>query len=134
MTKKRKSEQRRPAKPPDGNAAQYEQSLKETLSAERYSLCLYITGTTRRSALAISNIRALCEEFLPGRYDLEVIDIYQQPVKTMNEQVIAVPTLIKRFPKPVKRLVGDCSDRTKLMVALGLPPMTVTDASTSIQP
>jgi len=72
VNKKRKSEQRRPTRSPAGSTVDFEKLLQKAVAAERYSLCLYITGNSRRSARAISNIRALCDELLPGRYDLEV--------------------------------------------------------------
>lgn len=87
---------------------------------DHYTLRLFITGTTARSARAITNIRTLCEEYLAGRYDLEVIDIYQQPVKAMEEQIIAAPTLIKRLPLPLKRLIGNLAERDKVLAGLNL--------------
>jgi circadian clock protein KaiB len=100
--------------------ANFENLLKKASNASHYSLSLYVTGTTARSAKAVANIRALCEEFLPGKYDLEVIDIYQQPAETINAQIIAAPTLIKKLPKPLKRLIGDLSERDKVIVGLNL--------------
>lgn len=76
-----------------------------TPSADRYVLRLYVTGMTPRSARAVNNLRAICDEYLEGRYDLEVIDIYQQPVLTKGEQIIAAPTLIKKLPLPMRRPV-----------------------------
>jgi circadian clock protein KaiB len=87
---------------------------------ERYVLRLYVTGMTPRSAAAITNLQAICEERLAGRYDLEVIDIYQQPVLTRGEQIIAAPTLIKKLPLPMRRLVGDMSDRERVLSGLDL--------------
>ena len=94
--------------------------LKNADAIQHYQLRLYITGTTPRSSQAITNIRALCDEFLPGHYDLEVVDIYQQPTEAAKEQIIAAPTLIKELPIPPKRLIGDLSDRDKVMVGLSL--------------
>lgn len=104
--------------PSPDSAAKLATLLKQAAEIERYSLRLFVTGTTRRSTLAIANIRSFCEQFLPGRYDLEVVDIYQRPAETISEQIIAVPTLIKKLPKPSKRLIGDLSDRDKLMTGL----------------
>ena len=89
-------------------------------AAERYVLRLYVTGMTPRSAQAIKNLQAICDERLAGRYDLEVIDIYQQPVLTKGEQIIAAPTLIKRLPLPMRRLVGDMSNRERVLLGLDL--------------
>ena len=80
---------------------------------ERYVLRLYVTGMTSRSARAVNNVRAICDEYLEGRYDLEVIDIYQQPVLTKGEQIIAAPTLIKKLPLPMRRIIGDMSNRER---------------------
>jgi circadian clock protein KaiB len=88
--------------------------------AERYVLRLYVTGMTPRSAQAIKNLQAICNEHLEGRYDLDVIDIYQQPVLTKGEQIIAAPTLIKRLPLPMRRLVGDMSNRERVLLGLDL--------------
>jgi circadian clock protein KaiB len=89
-------------------------------SAERYVLRLYVTGMTPRSARAIKNLQAICDEFLEGRYDLEVIDIYQQPVLTKGEQIIAAPTLIKKLPLPMRRIIGDMSNRERVLLGLDL--------------
>lgn len=94
--------------------------MRETSSKQRYELRLYVTGNSPRSSQAITNVRALCEEFLPDRYDLEVIDIYQQPTQAASAQIIAAPTLIKITPKPARRLIGNLSDRDKVLVGLNL--------------
>ena len=87
---------------------------------ERYVLRLFVTGMTPRSAKAIRNLQAICQAYLSGRYDLDVIDIYQQPVLTKGEQIIAAPTLIKKLPLPMRRLVGDMSDRERVLLGLDL--------------
>ena len=89
-------------------------------SDERYILRLYVTGMTARSARAIENLRAICDEYLDGRYDLEVVDIYQQPVLTRGEQIIAAPTLIKKLPLPMRRIIGDMSNRERVLLGLDL--------------
>ena len=88
--------------------------------AERYILRLYITGLTPRSERAVRNLRAICDEYLAGRYDLEVIDIYQQPLLAKGEQIIAAPTLIKKLPLPVRRIIGDMSNRERVLLGLHL--------------
>jgi circadian clock protein KaiB len=75
---------------------------------------------TAGSARAIKNLRAICDEYLKGRYDLEVIDIYQQPVLAVGEQIIAAPTLIKKLPLPMRRLIGDMSNREHVLLGLDL--------------
>lgn len=88
----------------------------------RYALRLWVAGMTPRSAHAIANIKQICEEHLKGRYDLQVIDIYQQPVLAAGDQIIAVPTLIKKLPPPLRRLIGDLSDRERVLIGLDLKP------------
>ena len=89
-------------------------------SSERYILRLFVTGMTLRSSRAVSNLRAICDEYLEGRYDLEVIDIYQQPVLTKGEQIVAAPTLIKKLPLPMRRIIGDMSNREHVLHGLDL--------------
>ena len=100
-----------------------ELALEEAAKArgsERYELRLYVTGMTPRSATAIENVRAICEEHLEGRYDLQVIDIYQQPVLARGEQIIAAPTLIKQLPLPLRRIIGDMSNKDRVLLGLDL--------------
>jgi circadian clock protein KaiB len=89
-------------------------------SSERYILRLFVTGMTSRSSRAVSNLRAICDEYLEGRYDLEVIDIYQQPILTKGEQIVAAPTLIKKLPLPTRRIIGDMSNREHVLLGLDL--------------
>jgi len=106
-----------PQSPPSTGAA-----LERTARTrrERYILRLYITGLTARSSRAVDNLRAICDEYLDGRYDLEVIDIYQQPALTKGEQIIAAPTLIKKLPLPMRRIIGDMSNREGVLLGLDL--------------
>jgi len=87
---------------------------------EKYILRLYVTGMTPRSINAIENIRKICEENLKGRYELEVIDIYQEPEYAKKEQILAAPTLIKKLPLPLRKFIGDMSDKEKILVGLNL--------------
>jgi circadian clock protein KaiB len=89
---------------------------------ERYILRLYVTGMTTRSARAIANLQRFCEKHLHGRYDLQVIDVYQQPELARSEQIVAVPTLIKQLPLPLRRLIGDMSDEERVLVGLNILP------------
>jgi len=86
----------------------------------KYALRLYVSGSTLKSALAVENIKRICEQYLKNRYDLKVIDIYQQPNLARDEQIVAVPTLIKRLPSPLRRLVGDMSNLKKVLFGLDL--------------
>jgi circadian clock protein KaiB len=87
---------------------------------DRYVLRLYVSGMTPRSARAVRNLQEICDEYLEGRYDLEVIDIYQQPVLTKGEQIIAAPTLIKKLPLPMRRIIGDMSNKDRVLLGLDL--------------
>lgn len=104
---------------PDGGAVAMERARKKS-GKEKYVLRLYVTGVTPRSTKAIENVRKICEEHLKGRYELEVIDIYQQPVLAKGEQIIAAPTLIKKLPLPLRRLIGDMSDTDKVLMGIDL--------------
>ncbi|MCK9196946.1 MAG: circadian clock KaiB family protein [Syntrophales bacterium] len=87
-----------------------------------YVFRLYVTGMTPKSTLAIANVRKLCEKHLADRYELKVIDIYQQPELARAEQVIATPTLIRKQPLPLRRLIGDMSDEARFLVGIDLKP------------
>jgi circadian clock protein KaiB len=88
-----------------------------------YKLRLFVTGSTPRSARAIANMRKICEENLSGQYDLEVVDVYANPDATRELQVIATPTLVKILPEPLRRIIGDLSDKEKVLAGLNLTPL-----------
>ena len=88
----------------------------------RYTFRLYVSGATPRCGRAISNLKALCERYLRGRYELEVIDVYQQPSRAEGDHIVVTPTLVKREPLPLRRLVGDLSDREGVLLRLDLLP------------
>jgi circadian clock protein KaiB len=96
-----------------------------------YVLRLFITGTTTRSQRAIANMRKICEAELAGRYDLQIIDIYEQPEATRDLQVIATPTLVKILPEPLRKIIGDLSDREKVLAGLDLAPVPGTPPKAS---
>ena len=85
---------------------------------KKYVLRLYVTGASRRSQKAITNLNAICEEYLQGRYDLQVVDIYQSPVMAKDADILAAPTLVKQLPLPVRRLIGDLSERGRVLILL----------------
>ena len=87
---------------------------------EQYLLRLYVTGMTARSRRAVENVRKICEAHLQGRYELEIIDIYQQPVLAKGDQIIAAPTLIKKLPLPLRRIIGDMSSTERVLLGLDL--------------
>lgn len=90
--------------------------------SQRYTLRLYVAGVTPRSQEAIRAVKAMCEEHLAGRYELEVIDIYQQPKLAKDEQIIAAPTLIKKLPPPLRKVIGSMANKDKMLVGLDLRP------------
>ena len=87
-----------------------------------FVLRLYVAGMSPRSQEAIRAVTAICQEHLAGRYDLQVIDIYQQPVLAKGEQIIAAPTLIKKLPFPLRRFIGSMTEKDKVLVGLDLRP------------
>ena len=90
--------------------------------SERYVLRLYVAGATPGSARAVESLRELCDEHLRHRYELEVIDVYQQPQLALDQQIDAVPVLVKLSPAPVQRIVGDLSDKEHVLLRLDLKP------------
>lgn len=90
--------------------------------SQQYTLRLYVAGVTPRSQEAIRAVKAMCEEHLAGRYDLEVVDIYQQPKLARDEQILAAPTLIKRLPPPLRKIIGSMASKEKMLVGLDLRP------------
>ncbi|MDY7575529.1 circadian clock protein KaiB [Actimicrobium sp. CCI2.3] len=103
------------------STAAFEGAQKDSKN-ENYILRLYVVGTSPQSVRAINNIKSICEEHLRGRYELEVIDLYQQPQLTQGEQIIASPTLIKKLPLPLRRIIGDMSNEERVLVGLDLLP------------
>ncbi len=100
----------------------FEQAVKDG-GEKKYLLRLYVAGATPKSTQAIMNIKKICEEHLKGRYDLEVIDIYQQPILAKGEQIIAVPTLVKKLPLPLRKFIGGMADVERILVGLDLKPV-----------
>lgn len=88
--------------------------------SNRYVLQLFVAGQSPKSVNAIANIKKICEENLPGRYELEVIDLYQQPQLAQGEQIIALPTLIRKLPLPLHRVIGDLSNTERVLVGLDI--------------
>jgi circadian clock protein KaiB len=103
----------------EGSTKMIDLAMSES-GRDKYTLRLYITGTTSRSVLALTNLKKICEEYLEGRYELEVIDLYRMPNLAKDEQIIAAPTLIKKLPLPFRRIIGDMSDVEKVLMGLDL--------------
>lgn len=87
-----------------------------------YRLRLYITGRTSHSLRAIENLRSICERELAGAYEVEVIDVLENPRLAENEKILATPTLVKRLPEPVRKIIGDLSDTEKVLLGLDIFP------------
>ena len=88
--------------------------------AKAYRLRLYVAGQTPKSVLAFRNLRQICEEHLHGRYEIEVIDLMENPQLAQGDQILAVPTLVRRLPEPIKKIIGDLSNTERVLVGLDL--------------
>jgi circadian clock protein KaiB len=96
--------------------------LQQRSEGETFLLRLYVAGQTPKSITAFSNLKKICEEHLEGRYELEIIDLVQNPALASGDQILALPTLVRRLPKPIKKIVGDLSNRERVLVGLDLRP------------
>ena len=85
-----------------------------------YSLRLYVAGQTPKSVLAFDNLRRICDEYLTGRYEIEIIDLLENPQLARGDQILAVPTLVRRLPEPIKKIIGDLSSVERVLVGLDL--------------
>jgi circadian clock protein KaiB len=90
---------------------------------DSYNLRLYVAGQTPKSIAAIANLKKICEQHLSGRYDIEVIDLVKNPALAQRHQIVAIPTLIRQLPEPLKRIIGDLSNSEKVLVGLNIQPM-----------
>jgi circadian clock protein KaiB len=88
--------------------------------AEHWNLRLYVAGQTPKSLTAFTNLKRLCEEYLKGRYEIEVVDLTKQPQLAQTDQIVALPTLVRKLPEPIKRLIGDLSDTARVLVGMDL--------------
>ncbi len=109
---------------PEGTSVKAMAETAEKGKKQRYLLRLYVTGLSPQSIKAIQNVKKICDEHLRGRYDLEVVDLYQRPNLAKGEQIIAAPTLIKKLPLPLRRIIGDMSNTKRLLVGLDLREMS----------
>ena len=114
-----RKDQTPPETGPESQLIEFEKFVAE-LVRPNYLFRLYVSGTSARSSLAIANVRRICDQYLAGHYELEVVDVYQQPTETRKAQVIALPTLIKELPLPTRRFVGDMSDTERIVIGLNL--------------
>jgi circadian clock protein KaiB len=90
--------------------------------AEQFALRLYVAGQTPKAARAFSNLRKICDEHLAGRYSIEVIDLIENPSLGRGDQILAVPTLVRKLPAPIKKIIGDLSNTERVLVGLDLRP------------
>ncbi|MCW3079480.1 circadian clock KaiB family protein [Segetibacter sp.] len=98
------------------------ESKTESMNEEKYELRLYVAGKTSKSVAAISNLNKLCEEHLKGKYVIEVIDLLVQPQLAEGDQIFAIPTLVKKVPEPIRKIIGDLSNEEKVLVGLNIRP------------
>ena len=96
---------------------------KRAPSPEMYELKLYVAGATSKSLRALSNLKDICEEHLKGRYRIEVIDLVRNPRLAKGDQIFALPTLVRRLPKPLRKIIGDLSDTDRVLVGLDIQPL-----------
>jgi circadian clock protein KaiB len=97
-------------------------SVSNRRSAKLWQLRLYVAGQTPRSATAFENLKAICENHLKDRYSLEVIDLLEQPQLAKGDQIFAIPTLVRKLPQPMRKIIGDLSDTERVLIGLDLRP------------
>ncbi len=98
---------------------------------ETYILRLYVAGQTKKSMTAFSNLKKICEEHLAGRYRIEVIDLLENPQLSKGDQILAVPTLVRKLPPPIKKIIGDLSNTERVLVGLDLRPVDKPQSTTT---
>ena len=109
------SQKRKPAPPANTGGTD-----KTKAGPERWNLRLYVAGQTPKSLTAFANLKQLCEQHLAGRYQIEIVDLAKQPQLAQNDQIVALPTLVRKLPEPIKRIIGDLSNTERVMVGLDL--------------
>lgn len=103
--------------------------LRGTSSRPKWELRLYVAGQTAKSLVAFANLKQLCEEYLAGQYSIEVIDLLKNPQLARGDQILALPTLVRRLPEPVRKIIGDLSNTERVLVGLDLRPRRLQEAS-----
>lgn len=99
-------------------------SMAREAESNRYTLRLYVAGRTPKSLVAIANLNKICEEYLEGRYKIEVVDLMENPQLARDEQILAIPTLVRRLPSPMRKIIGDLSNTERVLVGLDLRKKT----------
>jgi circadian clock protein KaiB len=92
------------------------------MATQDYNLRLYVAGQTPKSIAAIANLKRLCEQHLPGRYNIDVVDLMQDPTLAQRDQIVAIPTLIRQLPEPIRRIIGDLSNSDRVLIGLDIEP------------
>ncbi|HET6145945.1 MAG TPA: circadian clock KaiB family protein [Polyangia bacterium] len=105
---------------PKNSLGAFERAAARSKAPPRYRLQLFVAGATPMSSRALANLREICEQHLHGRYELDVIDVYEHPEMAKADRIIAIPTLLKKVPAPLRRLVGDLSDRERVLIGLSI--------------
>ena len=100
----------------------------ESKARREWELKLYVAGETPKSVRAIANLRQLCEQHIPGMYRIEVVDLMKNPTLAKGDQILAIPTLVRKLPMPIRKILGDLSDTERVLVGLDLRPMGEQDA------
>lgn len=103
----------------------------EGVLSNKYVLTLYVTGTSPRTKIAIENLNRICKADLDGRYELEIVDVLEHPQRAEDERILATPTLIKQLPPPLRRVIGDLSDKEKVLLGLEVRPASSSSSSTA---
>ena len=98
-------------------------SMQESTGSPDYNLRLYVAGQTPKSVAAIANLKRLCERHLAGRYNVQVIDLMKDPALAQRDQIVAIPTLIRQLPEPIKRVIGDLSNAERVLLGLDIEPV-----------
>lgn len=111
-----------PSKPKSSRKAASKTAKQKQPPPETFELRLYVAGQTRKSLVALANLRQICEEHLQGRYTVEVIDLLQHPQLARGDQILAIPTLVRKLPEPIKKIIGDLSNAEKVLVGLDVRP------------
>ena len=106
----------------NAKTARKTRAIIPTDGVQRYMLRLYVAGQTPTSIAAFANLKKLCEEYLPGRYEIEVIDLVENPHLAAGDQIFALPTLVRKLPVPLRRIIGNLSDKEKFLVGMDLKP------------
>jgi circadian clock protein KaiB len=110
-------------------SARPKRSKAEAAAPDYYHLRLYVAGQTRKSVQAIANLRQICEEHLAGRYSIEVVDLLEHPHLARGDQILAIPTLVRKLPEPIRKIIGDLSHAERVLVGLDVAPNPVENGS-----